>query len=60
MSYPEIDWTFKEWVKEFIPKEDNRNDCEILNIKMSYRTCNFTYMTKSGEEKEGSCNIDLW
>ena len=55
-----VDWYFAEWLKDFIPREDQPNDCEIIDVDIRYREVNYTYMTPKGEEKENSLTIDLW
>lgn len=55
-----IDGSFRDWLLDFIPREDQPNDCEILDIDISYREVRYTYRTPKGEEKEDSLTIDLW
>ena len=55
-----VDWYFVEWLKDFIPRKDQPNDCEIIDVDIRYHEVNYTYMTHKGEEKENSLTIDLW
>lgn len=55
-----VDGYFTERLKDFIPRKDSPNDCEITEIKISYREVYYKYITKDNEEKENSLNIDLW
>ena len=55
-----IDGSFRDWLLDFIPRKDQPNDCEIINVKITYREVYFTYRTPFGEEKENSLTIDLW
>lgn len=55
-----IDGSFRDWLLDFIPREDQPNDCEILDVDISYREVRYTYRTPKGEEKEDSLTIDLW
>ena len=55
-----VDGYFAEWLKDFIPRKDSPNDCEITEIKISYREVYYKYITKNNEEKENLLTIDLW
>ena len=60
MNKVTVDGYFAEWLKDFIPRNDNPNDCEITEIKISYREVYYKYITKDNEEKENSLTIDVW
>ncbi len=55
-----VDGYFSDWLKEFIPREDKPEDCEITSIHITYREVYYTYITRNGDEKEYSLTIDLW
>ena len=55
-----IEGSFVDWLKDFIPRKDNPNDCEIINVKITYREVYFTYRMPNGEEKDDSLMIELY
>ena len=43
MNNVEVTYDFIDYIKEFIPREDCPNECEITNIMFGYRSCYFKY-----------------
>lgn len=55
-----IDGYFRDWLLDFIPKEDNPQLCDIVDVSLSYRSCTFTYINYNGIKKSKELILELY
>jgi hypothetical protein len=55
-----IDCYFRDWLLDFIPKEDDPQSCDILDVSLSYRSCIFVYINPNGVKKSKELVLELY
>ena len=55
-----IDGYFKDWLLDFIPREDDPQLCDIVDVSLSYRYCTFIYMNPNGVKKTKELILELY
>lgn len=55
-----VDGYFRDWLLDFIPKEDDPQLCDIIDVSLSYRSCTFTYMNPNGVKKIKELVLELY